>query len=231
MAHSRFIAADRARNDAELRERFGPGGDRPAGPHIVVASQVVEQSLDIDFDLLVTDLAPVDLVLQRMGRLHRHPRTRPPRLARARCLLTGVEDWNADQPVPVRGSLAVYQGPHTLLRALAVLGPHLDGVPLVLPDHISPLVQAAYDERPVGPVHWAPALAEARRQYLTRLAEKRECADVFRLGPVRRAGRPLFGWLDGNAGTRTTAVAGARRCGTARRALKYWSSSAARTAG
>ncbi|WP_449337478.1 type I-E CRISPR-associated protein Cse1/CasA [Streptomyces griseus] len=200
VAHSRFIAADRARKDTELREQFGPGGERPAGPHIVVASQVVEQSLDIDFDLLVTDLAPVDLVLQRMGRLHRHPRTRPPRLARARCLITGVEDWAADQPVPVRGSLAVYQGPHTLLRALAVLGPHLDGVPLVLPDHISPLVQAAYDERPVGPAHWAPALADARRQHLTRLAVKQERADVFRLGPVRRAGRPLFGWLDGNAG-------------------------------
>ncbi len=200
VAHSRFIAADRARKDTELRERFGPGGDRPAGPHIVVASQVVEQSLDIDFDLLVTDLAPVDLVLQRMGRLHRHPRTRPPRVARARCLITGVEDWSADQPVPVRGSLAVYQGPHTLLRALAVLGPHLDGVPLVLPDHISPLVQAAYDERPVGPAHWAPALAEARKRYLARLTEKRERADAFRLGPVRRAGRPLFGWLDGNAG-------------------------------
>ncbi|MFD7745293.1 type I-E CRISPR-associated protein Cse1/CasA [Streptomyces sp. NPDC059698] len=200
VAHSRFIAADRARKDTELRERFGPGGDRPTGPHIVVASQVVEQSLDIDFDLLVTDLAPIDLVLQRMGRLHRHPRTRPPRLTRARCLITGVEDWGADQPMPVRGSLAVYQGPHTLLRALAVLGPHLDGVPLVLPDHISPLVQAAYDERPVGPTHWAPALAEARHRYLARLAEKRERADVFRLGPVRRAGRPLFGWLDGNAG-------------------------------
>ncbi|MEU0977702.1 type I-E CRISPR-associated protein Cse1/CasA [Streptomyces griseus] len=200
VAHSRFVAADRARNDTVLCERFGPAGDRPAGPHIVVASQVVEQSLDIDFDLLVTDLAPVDLVLQRMGRLHRHPRTRPPRLARARCLITGVEDWHAERPVPVRGSLAVYQGPHTLLRALAVLGPHLDGVPLVLPDHISPLVQAAYDERPVGPAHWAPVLDEARRQYLTRLAEKRERADVFRLGPVRRPGRPLFGWLDGNAG-------------------------------
>ncbi|MGW5068239.1 type I-E CRISPR-associated protein Cse1/CasA [Streptomyces cyaneofuscatus] len=207
VAHSRFIAADRARKDTELRERFGPGGGdsagpyrRPAGPHIVVASQVVEQSLDIDFDLLVTDLAPVDLVLQRMGRLHRHPRTRPPRLARARCLITGVEDWDADPPEPVKGSVAVYQGPHTLLRALAVLGPHLDGVPLVLPNHISPLVQAAYDDRPAGPEHWAPALADARRQYLIRLAKKREEADVFRLGPVRRAGRPLFGWLDGNAG-------------------------------
>ncbi|MFL3869775.1 type I-E CRISPR-associated protein Cse1/CasA [Streptomyces griseobrunneus] len=228
VAHSRFIAADRARKDTELRERFGPGGhrsagpqepsaapssrsaephgspgrpySRPLGPHIVVASQVVEQSLDIDFDLLVTDLAPVDLVLQRMGRLHRHPRTRPPRLARPRCLITGVADWGADPPEPVKGSVAVYQGPHTLLRALAVLGPHLDGLPLVLPDHISPLVQAAYDDRPAGPERWAPALADARRRYLIRLAKKREQADVFRLGPVRRAGRPLFGWLDGNAG-------------------------------
>ncbi|MEL5959398.1 type I-E CRISPR-associated protein Cse1/CasA [Streptomyces sp. CLV115] len=200
VAHSRFLAADRARKDTDLRERFGPGGDRPGGPHIVVASQVVEQSLDIDFDLLVTDLAPVDLMLQRMGRLHRHPRTRPTLLAKARCLVTGVEDWAADPPVPVRGSLAVYQGRHTLLRSLAVLGPHLDGAPLVLPDHISPLVQAAYDDRPAGAEHWASALDGARRDYLKRLAEKRVRADAFRLAPVRRAGRPVIGWLDGNAG-------------------------------
>ncbi|MYU53460.1 type I-E CRISPR-associated protein Cse1/CasA [Streptomyces sp. SID7805] len=199
VAHSRFLAADRARKDTELRTRFGPGGERPAGPHIVVASQVVEQSLDIDFDLLVTDLAPVDLVLQRMGRLHRHPRPRPVRLAQARCLVTGV-DWQADPPRPVPGSLGVYQGPHTLLRALAVLGPHLDGAPLVLPDHISPLVQSAYGDGPVGPEHWATDLADSRHAYLTRLAGKRERAEVFRLGPVRRAGRPVFGWLDANAG-------------------------------
>lgn len=201
VAHSRFLAADRARKDRDLRERFGPGsGQRPAGPHIVVASQVVEQSLDIDFDLLVTDLAPVDLMLQRMGRLHRHPRTRPPHLGRARCLVTGVADWAADPPEPVKGSVAVYQGRHTLLRALAVLGPHLDGAPLVLPDHISPLVQAAYDDRAIGPEHWAPALAEARRAYLKGLTDKRERANAFRLDPVRRAGRPIVGWLDGNAG-------------------------------
>ncbi|MFJ1746395.1 type I-E CRISPR-associated protein Cse1/CasA [Streptomyces sp. NPDC088116] len=199
VAHSRFLAADRARKDTELRERFGPNGDRPTGPHIVVASQVVEQSLDIDFDLLVTDLAPVDLMLQRMGRLHRHPRRRPAGLRQARCLVTG-SNWQSDPPEPVRGSLGVYQGPHTLLRTLAVLGPHLAGAPLVLPDHISPLVQSAYGDGPVGPAHWASALDESRREYLTRLAGKRESADVFRLGPVRRAGRPVVGWLDANAG-------------------------------
>ncbi|MEU3654813.1 type I-E CRISPR-associated protein Cse1/CasA [Streptomyces sp. NPDC032161] len=209
VTHSRFLAADRARKDTDLRERFGPGSDRrPTGPHIVVASQVVEQSLDIDFDLLVTDLAPVDLMLQRVGRLHRHPRTRPPRLVAARCLVTGVEDWAADPPEPVKGSVAVYQGRHTLLRALAVLGPHLDGAPLVVPDHISPLVQAAYDDRAVGPEHWAPALAEARHEYVKRLTDKRERANTFRLDPVRRAGRPIIGWLDGNAGDADDSRAG-----------------------
>src|SRR5699024_8440738 len=75
LAHAQFLAVDRLRNDAELLRRFGapgPAVDRPPGPHIVVATQVVEQSLDVDFDLMVTDLAPIDLVLQRMGRLHRH---------------------------------------------------------------------------------------------------------------------------------------------------------------
>ncbi|MEC4019756.1 type I-E CRISPR-associated protein Cse1/CasA [Streptomyces sp. H27-D2] len=199
ITHSRFLAADRAARDTELRTRFGPGGDRPAGPHVVVASQVVEQSLDVDFDFLVTDLAPVDLLLQRMGRLHRHPRRRPPRLVRARCLVTGV-DWQAEPARPVSGSLAVYQGPHTLLRALAVLGPHLDGAPLVLPDHISPLVQAAYGAGDVGPADWAEELSEARAKHLRLLAQKREKAEAFLLGPVRRAGRPVYGWLEANAG-------------------------------
>ncbi|MBB5933938.1 type I-E CRISPR-associated protein Cse1/CasA [Streptomyces zagrosensis] len=200
VAHSRFLAADRAARDAELRNRFGPNGDRPTGLHIVVASQVIEQSLDIDFDLLVTDLAPADLLLQRMGRLHRHPRARPPRLSQARCLVTGVEDWQESPPAPVRGSIAVYQGEFTLLRALAVLGPHLDGAPLVLPDHISTLVQAAYGKAPVGPANWADALHEAHDKHVTLLADKRSLAESFLLGPVRRAGRPLYGWLGAGAG-------------------------------
>ncbi|MEE1927393.1 type I-E CRISPR-associated protein Cse1/CasA [Streptomyces sp. TRM 70351] len=199
VAHSRFLAADRAANDAALRERFGPDGDRPAGPHVVVASQVVEQSLDVDFDLLVTDLAPVDLLLQRIGRLHRHPRPRPARLARARCLVTGVADWQAVPPEPVRGSQAVYQR-YALLRALAVLEPHLDGAPLILPDGISPLVQAAYGDGDVGPAPWAEALEAARAEEARALKGKQERAGAFLLGPVRRAGRPVLGWLGAGAG-------------------------------
>ncbi|MEU7022205.1 type I-E CRISPR-associated protein Cse1/CasA [Streptomyces sp. NPDC046203] len=199
VAHSRFLAADRASNDARLVSRYGPGGRRP-DRHVVVASQVVEQSLDVSFDLMATDLAPVDLVLQRMGRLHRHTASRPSRLATPRCLITGVADWSASPPEPVKGSRAVYRGDWTLLRALAVLGPHLDGEPLRLPADISPLVQRAYGNDPLGPPEWAGELALAQERHRGLLKTKQHRADGFLLGPVRPAGRPLYGWLEAHAG-------------------------------
>ncbi|MFE9906387.1 type I-E CRISPR-associated protein Cse1/CasA [Streptomyces achromogenes] len=198
VAHSRFLAADRAANDADLLRRFGPDGERPVR-HVVVASQVAEQSLDVSFDVLVTDLAPVDLVLQRMGRLHRHPSPRPARLCAPRCLITGV-DWSASPPAPVAGTQAVYPGDWTLLRALAALTPHLDGVPVRLPHDISALVQSAYGGEPLGPVAWAGNTAEAEERHRALLADKRRRADGFLLGPVRRPGRPVYGWLEAHAG-------------------------------
>ncbi|WP_328923136.1 CRISPR-associated helicase Cas3' [Streptomyces griseoaurantiacus] len=212
VAHSCFVDLDRAAKDSDLLHRFGPPGkpgERPAGRHIVVASQVAEQSLDVDFDLLVSDLCPVDLLLQRMGRLHRHERgldqsERPERLRTARCLLTGA-DWSdreADVPEPVRGSAAVY-GRYALLRSAAVLLPHLDSRtarPVRLPTDISALVQGAYGHEPVVPEHWAEALQEARTQFDRHRADQAERAAVFRLGEVGRPGRPLFGWVAAGVG-------------------------------
>ncbi|WP_344630120.1 CRISPR-associated helicase Cas3' [Streptomyces glaucosporus] len=211
VAHARFLDLDRAGKDARLLELFGPPGEdgtsprRPGGGHIVVASQVAEQSLDVDFDLLVTDLCPVDLLLQRMGRLHRHRRSdRPARLRTARCLVTGV-DWAATPvPAPVRGSRRVY-GEYPLLRSLAVLEPLLSGpspetAVVRLPEDISPLVQRAYGDDPQGPAAWADAVAEARRDHEAHRARQRREADVFRLDQVRRAGRPLVGWIDAGVG-------------------------------
>ena len=128
LVHSRFIGHHRVSNDEWLRDRFGapePDGSAPGRPRrmIVVATQVAEQSLDIDFDLLVTDLAPMDLVIQRIGRLHRHARRtsqRPPRLRAPRCVVTGIDDWTANPPVPDKGSSYVY-GRHLLLRSAAII--------------------------------------------------------------------------------------------------------------
>ncbi|MBQ1024914.1 CRISPR-associated endonuclease Cas3'' [Micromonospora sp. C95] len=208
VAHSRFMAVDRAAKDRWLRDTFGPpgsSGDRPHR-HVVVASQVAEQSLDIDFDLLVTDLAPVDLVLQRIGRLHRHPRAdRPARLATPTCWITGA-DWTAEPPQPVSGSRRVYQ-PATLLRSAAVLLPYLDGQPVRLPQDIAPITQTAYGDTPAGPETWQPAMAEAEAKQRDEIATKESKADSFRLAGVAEPGVPLIGWLSGGVGDADERVA------------------------
>ena len=68
--HSRFTAERRAEIEKEVLSRFSKDGKR--GNLVLVATQVVEQSLDVDFDYLITELAPIDLLIQRLGRLHRH---------------------------------------------------------------------------------------------------------------------------------------------------------------
>ena len=68
--HSRYAAEDRKWLDRQLMRIFGPNGSR--GGILAVTTQTAEQSLDIDADLLVTDACPADVLLQRIGRLHRH---------------------------------------------------------------------------------------------------------------------------------------------------------------
>ena len=72
----RFAAEDRRLLDAEVEKQLGR--DREDGGCIVVGTQTLEQSLDIDADLLITDLCPMDVLLQRIGRLHRHARKQRP---------------------------------------------------------------------------------------------------------------------------------------------------------
>jgi CRISPR-associated endonuclease/helicase Cas3 len=77
LLHSRFHAADRVQKERFLQERMGTwvaGADRRI---VMVATQVVEVSLDIDFDVLFTDLAPLDALLQRLGRVNRRGRVPP----------------------------------------------------------------------------------------------------------------------------------------------------------
>ncbi|WP_079125561.1 type I-E CRISPR-associated protein Cse1/CasA [Streptomyces lushanensis] len=235
VAHARFIDVDRARKDASLLARFGPpdhdgtSPQRPFGAHIVVASQVAEQSLDVDFDLLVTDLCPVDLLLQRMGRLHRHPRgehqnERPPRLRRPRCLVTGVDWQTRPAPESVRGSRTVY-GAYPLLRSLAVLAPYLgtgDGParPVRLPEDICPLVQRAYGTDEPCPPQWAETVGQARAAHEEVSAGQRQKARVFRLDEVRKAGRPLIGWIDAGVGDADDSRAGRAQVRDSRESLE-----------
>jgi len=71
--HARYCFIHRKEKELSAINHFGPDGDRKKG-RILVATQVIEQSLDLDFDWIITQLCPVDLLFQRMGRLHRHKR-------------------------------------------------------------------------------------------------------------------------------------------------------------
>jgi CRISPR-associated endonuclease/helicase Cas3 len=75
--HARFPAEARQRIEDECMALFGKNGDRRPESAVLVCTQVVEQSLDLDFDFMITELAPIDLLLQRLGRLFRHWRIRP----------------------------------------------------------------------------------------------------------------------------------------------------------
>lgn len=210
LLHSRFLAQDRKDREAALVAKLGPpprdgsSGQRPRRL-IVVGTQVVEQSLDVDFDLLVTDLAPTDLLLQRIGRLHRHvrpPHDRPAGLAVPRCVVVGVTDWTAEPPVVVRGSESVY-GRHLLLRAAAQITELVAGAGTIrLPEQIAPLVHEAYSDQPLGPESWQATLDEARSRSEADRATAEGRAATFMLRTPRATGSDatLVGWLDGGVG-------------------------------
>jgi len=89
--HSRFRFVDRQGLEESVKQQYGKDRHEPASSgRILVATQVVEQSLDLDFDWMVTQLCPVDLLFQRIGRLHRHPRPeheRPAAYRAAQCVV------------------------------------------------------------------------------------------------------------------------------------------------
>lgn len=73
--HARYAMADRLAIEKKILHHFGRNSaPELRGGRVLIATQVVEQSLDLDFDLMVSDLAPIDLIIQRAGRLCRHTR-------------------------------------------------------------------------------------------------------------------------------------------------------------
>lgn len=123
--HSRFPYCWRKDIEEKVLAKFGKEtGNRPYRA-IVIATQVIEQSLDLDFDLLITDLAPIDLLIQRIGRLHRHqniksPPTRPPGLEEPLCFVSSP-DLSISIPDINFGPDAFVYEPYILYRSSLVL--------------------------------------------------------------------------------------------------------------
>jgi CRISPR-associated endonuclease/helicase Cas3 len=111
--HSRYADSDRKRLDAAIERAFGEedehGNRIPIRGVIAVATQTVQMSLDISASLMMTDLCPVDVLLQRIGRLHRHGRTHPAEFEEPECIMLTPKDRDLS-PAIVKGGEKDGQG-------------------------------------------------------------------------------------------------------------------------
>ena len=149
LIHARMLPEDRVEREQHLERLLGPehGGTPRPERYIVIGTQVLEQSLDIDFDLLVSDLAPVDLLLQRAGRLHRQRGRRNRSAAQWKPRLWIAYPEGAFNEVPLQEVARVYAEVivRDTLRALE------GRTQITLPDDIETLVDGVYrDSLPVA---------------------------------------------------------------------------------
>lgn len=140
--HGRFALSDRELLDAEVERRIGKGS--PPEALALVGSQTLEQSLDIDADLLITDLAPMDVLLQRIGRLHRHDRSRPEGFMQPRCIVLAQDNLESIVDVATmrgaHGLGTVYQNLLSLQATREAIG---SGATWRIPEDNRRLVEAA----------------------------------------------------------------------------------------
>lgn len=210
LLHSQFIATDRIQREHDLLSMIGKRGKRPY-QKIIIGTQVIEQSLDINLDCLFTDLAPMDLLLQRIGRLHRHRIRRPKKHEKPILyVLETSEDWDFED-----GSKLVY-GEYLLARTQYYL-PDL----ICIPKDISPLVQAVYSEDALdlSPEKQVRYLAMKEKQEIL-FAQKRRSAQVYRIGKPRRKHKKsvfqqeevdsLIGWLNNSTSSASEEKAAAQ---------------------
>lgn len=195
LLHARFPEDDRRAREARLAKRLGPGSTRsPSDRIIVLGTQLLEQSLDYDVDVMVSDMAPTDLLLQRAGRLQRHlERERLPSFQTPR-LQVVVDTDEANRP-NFAGNAGVYEPfvPWKSWIALTARTGQNGRITLTLPDDYRPLIESTYDDRldVVPETHpWRESLEAAWEEYC-RNQKKMEDNARERLIPEPKPGVPI----------------------------------------
>jgi CRISPR-associated endonuclease/helicase Cas3 len=200
--HARYPVEDRQQRELECLKAFSKDGSKP-NPNrptcsILIATQVVEQSLDLDFDVMISDLAPVDLLLQRAGRLHRHAVNTPARGEHTDPVLyvAGLTPPDTRPDLESNHWHFVYDT-YILLRTWRVLAERRH---LKFPEDIDDLVQVVYGDAPLGELNdEEKQKLEAAREKLER-DEGRDVLDAARavIGDPRDAS-----WEDPTRGFRS----------------------------
>lgn len=163
LLHARFPFWRREELETEWMGRFGKDGATRCGS-ILVSTQIVEQSVDLDADLLITELAPTDMLLQRLGRLWRHNRPNRPVDSPRICIVdeeADLEELRVMEPntiVTALGKKAKVYAPFILLRSLEVWKDLPQEV--TIPLQIRKLIESTYEDRENEPDSWLKLRSE-----------------------------------------------------------------------
>jgi len=172
--HSRFAFSDRQRIENKALAWFGKESHAPRAGKVIISTQVLEQSLDLDFDQMISDLAPIDLLIQRAGRLQRHIRDRYGRVKEdggderhAPELIVFSPEWNDDPPADwlsatLRNSAYVYPDHGQMWLTQRVLREQGE---IRMPQAARLLIEAVYAEGIELPEGLKKASAEQEGKY------------------------------------------------------------------
>lgn len=156
LLHARFPAFHREQLEDYWMEKLGKE-DKNRSACILFSTQVVEQSVDLDADLMISELAPTDMLLQRLGRLWRRDRSRRPLSEPELWLIAErgtTEEFKKASALKIKkmlGSKASVYAPYVLLRSLEIWN---DLSSLILPENIRELLERTYRDRTKEPTGW-----------------------------------------------------------------------------
>ena len=186
LLHSGFTSMDRSIRESDtLKALSSDERKKPPFRMIVVGTQVMEQSMDLDFDVLFTDICPIDLLLQRIGRLHRHENSRPPSMLEPACYVIDRTDGKFES-----GSEAVY-GRYQLYNTRLLLKDRIS-----IPEDIPQLVMAAYSEQGLEPpASFSDDYLDAQREQNDITLDKERRAKAFQISDPDRM-KDILGWLE-----------------------------------
>ncbi len=190
--HGRFLFKDRERIEADCLDKFGKDSKNRPHRYVLVATQVIEQSLDVDFDLMISDIAPIDLLLQRSGRLHRHQERNENRSHQLKTPVLWIikPQLNEHQNINFDAAGFIYDR-HVLLRTWLTLR---DLSTVQLPDRMDESIESVYDLDLAIPnsltaierADWEKSLLEYRQD----CRNKETLAQAVYLPPARQEAKP-----------------------------------------
>ncbi|MBN2054919.1 CRISPR-associated helicase Cas3' [bacterium] len=190
--HARTLKLWRTHKEKKIIQLYGKGIKDDGGDYVnesrpnrsvLVATQVIEQSLDLDFDIMFSETAPIDLLLQRMGRLHRHPRRRPQPFVTPVFFIMCDADITGPPPDSFGNNIEYIYHRYILLRTWLALR---DREEVHLPGDIETLIEMVYTpSRQVPDAKWSEALAHSETAFKNSNMESIKSAARLLVGKPR----------------------------------------------